>query len=31
MMFGMNRKSASVAAFLLAPASVFVSYAPGLD
>lgn len=31
MMFGMNRRSASVAAFLLAPASVFVSYAPGLN
>ena len=30
MMFGMNRKSASVA-LLLAPASVFVSYALGLD
>jgi alpha-galactosidase len=31
MMFAMNRKSATVAAFLLAPASLFVSYASSLN
>jgi len=31
MMFAMNRKPAGVAAFLLASASLFVSYGPGLN